>query len=194
VFVRLSLATGISRQKAMNLLADYRKRVAALAAARTGEPISNGSVDHAAIIIEQMFKSAERQVSILSGSLNARVYGRDEIVDQAKFFLAQSNHRLRILLESDDVMLFRDHPLFERMRTNDNIEVGIVPAAMRDKYTYHFMVMDDDSYRYEPTKNAPTAVAAFGDRETTSNLSNIFTILWDTSTRVDLRSSAALTA
>lgn len=178
----------------MNLLADYRKRVAALAAARTGEPISNGSVDHAAIIIEQMFKSAERQVSILSGSLNARVYGRDEIVDQAKFFLAQSNHRLRILLESDDVMLFRDHPLFERMRTNDNIEVGIVPAAMRDKYTYHFMVMDDDSYRYEPTKNAPTAVAAFGDRETTSNLSNIFTILWDTSTRVDLRSSAALTA
>ncbi len=167
---------------------EYRKRVEILASERTGETIANGSFDHAAIIIQQMFKSAEHQVSILTGNLNARVYGRAEVVEEAKLFLAQGDHSARFLLESEDSLLFRDHPLFERLRHNENLEARIVPEEMRNQYKYHFLVMDDDSYRFEPTKDGPTAVAAFGDKDTVRNLAEIFAIIWDVSKKVELPS------
>lgn len=172
----------------MNSLDEYRKRVAELARTRTGEPIANGSFEHAAIIIEQMFKSANKHISILSGNLNPRVYGRDQVVDEAKLFLAQSNHTAKILLESDDQLLVNDHPFFECLKNNHNLEVRIVPTNLRDKYKYHFLVMDGDSYRFEPEKDEPTAVAAFGDKETSERMTDIFSVLWDWGKQVKLPS------
>jgi hypothetical protein len=178
----------------MNNLVEYKKRVEQLARLRNGEPISNGSHDHAAIIIEQMFKSAEKQVSILSGNLNARVYGRTDVVEQAKLFLTESERRVRILLESHDPLILKDHPLFERLRNNENLSVKVVPEELREKYEYHFLVMDDDSYRFEPTKDAPTAVAAFGDKKTAENILNIFNMLWEVSTEASIRQADGVVA
>lgn len=58
----------------MTNLTEYRRRVERLAIERTGEPIANGSVDHASIIIENMFKNAKKQVSILSGHLGEQLH------------------------------------------------------------------------------------------------------------------------
>lgn len=174
----------------MPSLNEYREHVELLASLRNGEPISNGSLEHAAILIEQMFKSADRQVSILTSALNARVYARDRILDQAKMFLALGSRRLNILLESDDAGLVREHPFFERIRNNDNVEARRVPANVRNSYKYHFLVMDDDSYRFEPTKDAPTAVGVFGNKTTASRLSGIFSLLWDQSEVITLRPRA----
>ena len=172
----------------MQQLIEYRKRVERLAHARTGEGINNGSFDHAAIIIEQMFKSAESQIGILTNNLNARVYAREAILEEAKMFLAQGDRSARILLESTDDAIFREHPFFEHIRNNDNVEVRRVPASLRAAYDYHFLIMDNDSYRYEPTKDGPSAVAAFGDHEGAKNLSKIFDIIWGGSALVDHRS------
>lgn len=169
-----------------NMLADYRVRVAARAQSRNGEPIGNSSYDHAAIIIEQMFHSANRQVSVLSGSLNARVYGRDELVDQAEFFLAQGDRSARFLVESDDPSLVKNHPLLERLRNNGNVELRVVPKDIQKLYNYHFLVMDDDSYRFEPARGTPTAVAAFGDKETAGNFSQVFDAIWEASREINL--------
>lgn len=172
----------------MDKMIEYRRRVERLAQERSGEPIANGSVDHAAIIIENMFKSAKQQVSILSGNLNARAYGRDEVLEEATLFLAHGAHKARILLEDVDETMLKDHPFIERLGHNENVEIRRVPATVRNSYNYHFLVMDDDSYRFEPKKDEPAAVGVFGNRDGAAHLSGIFNILWDVSEQIHMRS------
>lgn len=167
---------------------EYRRRVENLARARNGEPIANGSYDHAAVIVEQMFKNAKQQVSILTGNLNARVYGREEVLEEAKLFLAHSSHSARILLEEQDDGAFSDHPFFEELGGNTNLEIRYVPADIKQLYDYHFLAMDCDSYRFEPKKDEPVAVAAFGDESGAKNLLKIFDAMWEVGEKVELPS------
>lgn len=160
---------------------DYRKRVEQLAKERTGEPISNGSLDHASVIIEQMFRSAKDHVWILSGNLNARAYGRDDVLEQARLFLAHGKHHARILVEEVDDTMLTEHPFIVEFYDNENVEFRTVSPSMLDQYEYHFLVMDEDCYRFEPQKDEPTAVASFGDSETAKHLAVIYDVIWEES-------------
>jgi len=151
-------------------------------------------VDHAAIIIEQMFKNAKQQVSILSGNLNARAYDRVEVLEEATLFLAHGSHQARILLEDVDETMLKDHPFIEKLGHNENVEIRRVSAALRDSYSYHFLIMDDDSYRFEPKKDEPAAVAVFGNRVGAANLSRIFEIIWGTSEPIHMRAKESAQA
>lgn len=155
----------------------YRDRVEKLARQRKGEPIYNGSYDHAAIIVENMFAHARDRMSILSGGLNARVYGPKEVIEQAKLFLADPRHKLQILVE-DPKVLTTEHPFLEKFWDNENVEVRVVPSGLKSLYDFHFLVMDGDSYRFESDKTSPSAVAAFGDKIGASNMDEIYASLW----------------
>ena len=67
----------------------YVEKVRRAAISRNGEPLYNGSVDHAAVLAEAMFTHAEKSVDILTGELNARVYGGAAVVDRVKEFLSK---------------------------------------------------------------------------------------------------------
>lgn len=164
----------------------YRDRVEELARRRKGEPIFNGSLEHAAIIVETMFANSSHSVQILSGKLNARVYGRDDVVEQAKLFLADANHTVRILLEENRKEDLSDHPFFDEFAEYQNLEVRVVPADWQNTYDFHFLVMDSDSYRFEHDKTKHSAIAAFGDGPAAKNLARIFNDLWQQSEPVRL--------
>ena len=159
-------------------LEEYKKHVTRLAKERMGEAVNNATNEHAAIVIAQMFKSAHSQISILTGKLNARLYGREEVVEEAKLFLAHSDHQLRILIEDADENISVAHPLLSALRGNTNVEIRFVPREVKAGYPYHFLVMDDDSYRFVPDKDQNAAVAAFGDRTGAEKMTEIFTLLW----------------
>ena len=53
-------------------------------------------------------------------------------------------------------------------------------------YGFHFVVVDDDSYRFESDKTKPSAVAAFGHKEGAENLNEIYEYLWDQCERVNV--------
>lgn len=159
----------------------YRERVEKLARKRNGEPIYNGSYDHAAIIVENMFAQARNSVCILSGRLNARVYGPTEVVEQAGLFLADPKHTARILVE-DGSALSLEHPFLSRFWDNENVQIRAVSEKDRALYDFHFLVMDSDSYRFEKDKTVPAAVAAFGDSQGAANLEKVFEVLWTRST------------
>ena len=159
----------------------YRERVFSTASQRDGEAtyIYNGSMDHAAIVIEAMFTQAQKNFVILTGNLNARVYGREEVVKQAKLFLSGSvKNVLRVVLEEDIPENRKQHPFFQALAEYDNFLVRYAPPKIQEKYDFHFSEMDGNSYRIEYDKKKPFAVAAFGDKEGAKNIANVFDSIW----------------
>lgn len=162
----------------------YRARVRRLAQDRQGDPVYNDTLDHAAIILQNMFSYARESVRILTGSLNPTVYGRAEIVEEAQHFLRKSNdHQIYILYEdkeaTDEDRWLKQHSFLSGlMNYRQQIHLRFVPDDWQETYDFHFVVMDDDSYRFEPDKTMFRAVAAFGDRPGGSNLRRLFDRLW----------------
>lgn len=161
-------------------LEEYRQFVRSQAREQDGQAIYNESIEHASIVVENLFKNAEKKIDVLSGSFNARVYGRDEVVKEAELFLASSlENKLRIILESDSEESRSLHPFFRACSHFPNLEVRIAPESVQNQYDFHFVVMDGTSYRFEGDKTKPAAVAAFGDEAGAQNLDKIHSLLWD---------------
>ena len=128
-----------------------------------------------------MFSEANKSVCILSHELNARVYGREEIIEQAKLFLAEPTHSALILVENSSEQKRDGHPFFEELGEYENIQWRILPKPASDHLDFHMLVMDDDSYRFEADKSTPNAIAAFGDREVACHLKGLFEEMWEQS-------------
>ena len=161
-------------------LAEYRQYVRSLASKRDGQPIYNASVEHASIVIENLFAKAKSRVDVLSGNLNARVYGREPVVEEAKLFLASSvNNKLRIILEEDSPEDRAIHPFFKACAKSPSVELRIAPEQVQALYGFHFVLMDNDSYRFESDKTKASAVAAFGHGKGAENLDQIYDYLWN---------------
>ncbi len=158
---------------------DFKTRVREAALVRDGRPLYNGTLDHASILTEAMFASANKHVWILSGKLNARVYGRSEVVEEAKLFLADPDHEVRILVEDGSDENREGHPLFELCEKMGNAKIRGVPEALSQAYEFHACVMDGDSYRFERNKEKCEAIAAFGDEDGAQNIERLFEMIWN---------------
>ena len=160
-------------------LSEFKSYVRSVKAKRDGHPIYNASNDHASVVIENLFASANRRIDVLTGSFNPRVYGRDGVIQEAKLFLATSqDNRLRVILENDSERDRRFHPFFRACSHFPNLEVRTVPTELQQRYGCHFVLVDNDSYRFESDKKRPSAVAAFGDDEGASTLDKAYSLLW----------------
>ena len=160
-------------------LEDFRERVRRVAQERKGEPVYNGSLEHATIIIENMFEHASNNIDILSGSLNARVYGTYDVIKNARRFLASPSNTLRVILDDAEEVDLRGHPFFDAVESFTNVELKRIGPAWQDDYDFHFLVMDGDSYRFEPDKTEHSAIAAFGDRKGGESMTKLFQMMWD---------------
>lgn len=168
---------------------EYREHVKTLASLRTGDPIYNGSPEHAAIVVEQMFASAHSAVRLVTGDLNARVYGTSGVVQRAREFLGHSDHTLEILVEH---RTFSDtHPLIEELAGQPNFTILQLPASVSEVLKFHFMTADDDCFRFEAEKNSHAAVAAFGDKETAVHLNGIFATLSAAARPIDIEADVS---
>jgi hypothetical protein len=127
-----------------------------------------------------MFEHANEGVSILSGKLDARVFGSRDVVEKARVFLATRGRKLRVIIENPEDIDEVDHPFVSEFGKNDDVEIKVAPKDV--DLPFHFMVMDQDSYRFEEDKNSPTAIAAFGDRVGGENLNKVFSVLWSRAT------------
>lgn len=159
----------------------YRARVEALARKRTGEPVYNDSIEHAVIILQNMFSHARHSVKILTGELNRKAYARRAILEEVKRFVEHDSHTLQILFESKDLTRNEAghlHPFLRAISGNERVQLRHVPAGLQEAYLFHFILMDDDSYRFEPDKERYGAVAAFGDEVGGENLKKLFSRLW----------------
>lgn len=156
-------------------LAAYAALIAERLTKHDGTPIPNGTVAHASMLVEAMFKNASNSVRILTGELNARVYGTPEMIAAARQFLVNSDHQLEVLFEGnfDDNEAVR-HPLLAAVGHFSNVKLWRLKPSLRERVLSHFSLMDSDCYRFEGDKSKPSAIAAFGDAQFTKKLSDIF--------------------
>ena len=161
----------------------YRAKVEDLADKRTGEPMYGDSIDHAAITLRNIFSRADGAVKILTGDLNEETYGRKTIVNEVENFLKDGSHSLQILYEEENLFRSEHHPLIRAMKDNvdANVEWRHVPTDIQDAYKCHFVLTDDDSYRFEPDRRRLAAIAVFGDESGGRDLGRLFSALWNTS-------------
>ena len=160
---------------------DYRERVATAALIRDGEPIYNESLRHAAVLAEELMRSAEHSVKILSGEFNSKVFGTKEFIDAAMGFLVDENHKIQILVEDLEPREMQRHPFFKECSLDeypDQIEVRAVDNELSLRYGFHVMVVDGCSYRFEGDKNKRSAIAAFGDNTGAQNLGSVYDAIW----------------
>lgn len=165
---------------------EYREKVQRLALERTGEPFFNASEDHAAIIVENMFRSAQKEVCIFTRNLAPRIYGRDASVQWAEIFLSDdSEHSLRVILREGDLLTLETNPLYRAVKGARNVSFAALDNAVHDVVESSFMVADADSYRFEPDKTKCEAVAAFNSSHA-KTLQGIFDRMWNVSKPVNL--------
>jgi hypothetical protein len=154
---------------------DYAELIQASIVKRDGTPIPNGTIEHATMLIEAMLRNAKSSVRILTGELNARLYGTEQIILAARQFLSDFDRKLEIVVEGKpedkEIIL---NPLIVAIKSSPNLKIWRLKPERRDQLKSHFALMDDDSYRYEPDKEEPSAIAAFGDKTFTKQLDKIF--------------------
>ena len=160
----------------------YREKVEALANERQGEPLYNDSMEHAAIVLQSLLSRAERSIKLLTGELNRDTYGRQAIVKQVQRFLADKAHSVQILYENEALVNApaEEHPFLRAVKGYSQVELRHVPRWLQSSYDFHFLLIDDDSYRFEPNTARFAAVAAFGDEAAGQNLRDLFSKLWQT--------------
>jgi hypothetical protein len=169
----------------MTDLSHYKTNVRELALKRDGTPVFNASADHAAIIVSQIFETAQHDVSILTGHLAPRIFARDDVLQWTQIFLSDPDHQLRILAKQSDLEKMRNNSAYEAIRTSGNVSLRALPDNIEEQIAYRFVVADDDLYRFEPAKEKCEAAAAFGERVIAPHLKSLFDKLWDAALEVD---------
>jgi len=190
---------------ALPLLENYQEVVRAAILNRTGSPLLNGSVDHAAMITQEAFNNAKQSIRILSHKLDPDCYGKPGLLNAAKYFLADESHTVDILIESSlwdpaNEFPWETHPFLEaishsKRNLSKQVKIRRVPLKWAELYAFNFMLMDDYGYRYEEDRARPTAVAGFSPPNVKSqqvaNLGDIFSRLWEDAEAINYQSGNA---
>lgn len=167
---------------------NYRELVERLAKTNSSERIPNATIDHATVLIENLFAHAHEKVRILSGQLNKDVYGASEILGKARTFLRgecgvsnEGKKRLEILLQEPQLDI-GENPLVrmckEEPEFSNICEVKCISDAKDREISCHFIVADGKAWRFEPDKRTPAAIACFNEPEIGKQLDEMFDVLF----------------
>lgn len=155
--------------------ASFRQMIRSAALRRDARPIPTSSPEQASIIIETFFATASSAVRIVTAGLNARIYGSEGVLVEAKKFLASSDHRLEVIfLKPHPAAIWHTHPLLRMASENRNVYAGYVQEYITTTLSFHFSVVDNDIYRFKSDSNGHSSIVSFGDKELAKTLIDIF--------------------
>ncbi|ORU91448.1 MAG: hypothetical protein A6F72_02590 [Cycloclasticus sp. symbiont of Poecilosclerida sp. N] len=164
---------------------EYRKFVKQRAKEKSTELIPNGGIEHAEVLVENLFNCAKDTVRIFTGSLNEKVYATDNVLTSAKQFLLEDGRRLEILIQDGD-KVSAHNGLIKLCRSDSSSKCVIKHTTGADTAAKsHFVVADYFAYRLEPDRKRYTAVACFNDQSASSALSTAFKEMFDKAELLD---------
>ena len=151
-------------------LPEYRARVQAARKGQTNEVIYNSSQRHAAVLIEQLFLSAQQTVRIVCRSLREGSYGTPDVLREARAFLDRGGeiHVIVAQPESGETNSF-----LVAMQGRQNVNVLVAPHVL-EVVRFDFMVADGRAYRFEADATKCVARANFNDTEMAASLDESF--------------------
>jgi hypothetical protein len=157
----------------------YRWMVEDAASAQDGRILSNGSAEHAKIVLECLFRTAREQVCLIADQTSDDVYSEPVVMSEVLSFLDRGG-RIRAISENDDCNL--SEGFWAKLTASPNAEVRTLNDQLTAGYKFHLLLADDISYRYERDRKAREALAAFcpigKPNEFAISLKSFFDLLW----------------
>lgn len=174
----------------------YRARVAHVF--QSGEDASelNGTLEHAIIVIEEAMRAAKASIKLLSTRLDPACYENDAIRTAVRAFLCRPGTQLEILVEQTSPGCPScDEGTFLATAFavgGDRVRVAAVPANYVEDYSFNFLTVDGESYRFENDRRFPLAIVQGGPSAwgTAQHLSKLFDRLFAVSTPIALAPAA----
>lgn len=171
----------VSLEPSPQALQFYREIVERCMVYNINEDINNDRPEHAAIIFEAFFRHAKSTVRIFAKNLDAKVFGKPEILDLASKAIARGA-TIQILLQEDKP---QKSAFSEFIFSQDRKKAFIsqVPVNLRAG-GLNFSTMDSRAYRYEQNPMVTSAVANMSEPTFTERLIAAFDLLVPISTPI----------
>ena len=168
-------------------LINFETHVKSLARNRDGEIFFNSGPEKAKVVIQTLFKVAQKRLDIYSGALDKEIYSKElfqSLLDEKGI----SADQIRVILTKPDNA---DQELLSYL-TEKNIEVREYPETGG-----HLIVADGDCYRFEHNHESKKAYFAFGavdtDESIIKKLKHAFNEMWRHGTAVPAGNTGAPT-
>jgi len=159
-------------------LEPYRTRVREARLTRSEDLIYNNSHEHAAVLIEELFLCADREVGVLCHDLNRPVYGSAGVIAAARSFMSRPGAQLSII--SDD-QLDDDHPLLTAINELTAEGASVRRIVKPDEFGFvgfNFMVADQCAYLFESDASEPYATACFNAPDLAAKMYDIVNVMF----------------
>ncbi|HQV89151.1 MAG TPA: hypothetical protein PLV19_10990 [Nitrosomonas sp.] len=188
------LIPGLSKSGKLTIeQAAYIEKVSELADAHSDELISNGSKDHAKVLIHALLSRAKSEVKLFSSYLSSDIYDDEAILDALDHVINDRKIKLEILLQEPENSIDENTGSYQESKFLNRCVSAVSRPPSDDSQIFlkiskkehkdilsHFMTMDDDAYRFCEDKTNPNrqAVASFKRPKTVSNLKRQFDIMF----------------
>lgn len=177
---------------------EYKKSVKYYADEQKDYLFHNKGDEHAKIIFENIFRTANNHIRIAANNLwNTAVVNTSEYIDALKSYLDKPDTKLDILLintppidkvkSKEDSNIYRmlyEHRAFRAGRIN--IHSGEGRSFKKDNQIIHFCTADGRMYRLESNPEERSATCNFNDVERTAILDANFDKVFPTTKSVNL--------
>lgn len=129
----------------------------------TGSPIriDNGSAAHARVILEEMFKHAQKTAFVFCGCISMSVWGSETMAANIEDAICNRGVEVHFIVQHPDEIP-ADSPTVAMLRRYPGT---IVTSPMFEDFESHFAVFDQKMCRIEKNDRAKTANAYANNRE-----------------------------
>jgi hypothetical protein len=153
----------------------YRNFVRTVAAERgPSRVIANRSAEHAAVVLEQLFRMGQRSVRIITHQLLGEAFQQPALIDAAvRFLIFNPDATLDILVETP---VDPRHQFLQAVREAGGQRVTLreIPPGAQTGYNFNFAVVDGAHYRFEEDRRTHAAIIRFRDPEFGESLRGAF--------------------
>ena len=152
----------------------YHKNVQRMWELNSTRIITNGSAEHASVLIESFLANAQRKIEIFCHDLSAKVYDKESFIRKTKQALQRGveieivsqnkpSHKSEFMNTYSD--LIKEFPISLKFCKN---------GSTAESEKMNFAVCDSNAYRAEEDYNKTEAIACLNDPATSQALSNYF--------------------
>jgi hypothetical protein len=162
----------------------YQIRVQQRATTDSDQPFSNKGLEHAAVVMRELFLKAQRSIYLFANNFDSSFYGRPEMLDAIESFLRQNDSVLKIGLENISVT---DNLTLHSLCKNYPRKIEIAYFSnTTDIGENHFCIVDDKAYRLETDHDTKKAIVCFNDPSFAAKYSQEFLKYFYTAEKLDL--------
>jgi len=178
-------------EEEQKVLQEYADAMELLSSKHLNMEFNNKDQKHAALVMSSIFHNAKKQVRIFTGSLNGDISNISGYLQSVRVFLDKPETKVEVIFEEKPNIAFsKCYKLLKESRAaGKDITFRILTDSFKQKVITanlnHFMLGDDNMFRYETDKKQYMAFCNFDDPEMTKVLDRNFRAMFINSTPLD---------